>query len=86
MRSFILVHWILVFLATPARTTNKTRLKFLAFVGLDAIKITNRRPGRKASVDHNFYKSVVASSYGKVVVGVYREDIMLQEWKSFGVW
>ena len=26
VRSFILVHWILVFLATPARTTNKTRL------------------------------------------------------------
>ena len=28
MRSFILVHWILVFLATPARTINKTRLNF----------------------------------------------------------
>ena len=27
MRSFILVHWILVFLATSARTINKTRLK-----------------------------------------------------------
>ena len=26
VRSFILVHWTLVFLATPARTTNKTRL------------------------------------------------------------
>ena len=26
VRSFVLVHWILVFLATPARTINKTRL------------------------------------------------------------
>ena len=29
MRSLILVHWILGFLATPARTIDKTRLKML---------------------------------------------------------
>ena len=31
MRSFILVHWILVFLAMPARTINKTRLLSFKF-------------------------------------------------------
>ena len=34
VRSFILVHWTLVFLATPARTTNKTRLNVQLSMGI----------------------------------------------------